>query len=119
MWFVILLFFFFFQAEDGIRDHCVTGVQTCALPIFATRLPGFACRKRSSRRGNWRWHALRRRHLGNGRAGNGWHRNLLTLGLRMFTATTWAMSSALVQDEERTMLRSARILILSFLRERR
>src|SRR5215204_6787505 len=27
------LFFFFFQAEDGIRDHCVTGVQTCALPI--------------------------------------------------------------------------------------
>src|SRR5260221_14727209 len=28
-----LSFFFFFQAEDGIRDHCVTGVQTCALPI--------------------------------------------------------------------------------------
>ena len=27
-------FFFFFQAEDGIRDHCVTGVQTCALPIY-------------------------------------------------------------------------------------
>ena len=26
-------FVFFFQAEDGIRDHCVTGVQTCALPI--------------------------------------------------------------------------------------
>src|SRR5438034_3327415 len=24
---------FFFQAEDGIRAHCVTGVQTCALPI--------------------------------------------------------------------------------------
>src|SRR5215204_6642427 len=30
---MIFLFFFFFQAEDGIRDHCVTGVQTCALPI--------------------------------------------------------------------------------------
>ena len=29
-----LFLFFFFQAEDGIRDHCVTGVQTCALPIF-------------------------------------------------------------------------------------
>src|SRR5438034_7560273 len=28
------LFLFFFHAEDGIRDHCVTGVQTCALPIF-------------------------------------------------------------------------------------
>src|SRR2546430_3396795 len=30
-----LLFFFFFQAEDGIRDLTVTGVQTCALPISA------------------------------------------------------------------------------------
>src|SRR5688572_32486162 len=28
-----VLFFFFFQAEDGIRDLTVTGVQTCALPI--------------------------------------------------------------------------------------
>src|SRR5256886_8407895 len=28
--------FFFFQAEDGIRDLTVTGVQTCALPISAT-----------------------------------------------------------------------------------
>src|SRR5438034_8196421 len=35
--------FFFFQAEDGIRDHCVTGVQTCALPIsFVRMLPGTA-----------------------------------------------------------------------------
>src|SRR5262249_59328470 len=31
------LFFFFFQAEDGIRDWSVTGVQTCALPIFRRR----------------------------------------------------------------------------------
>src|SRR5690606_12910374 len=29
--------FFFFQAEDGIRDFHVTGVQTCALPIFHRR----------------------------------------------------------------------------------
>src|SRR5260221_1653630 len=29
--------FFFFQAEDGIRDHCVTGVQTCALPINSSQ----------------------------------------------------------------------------------
>src|SRR6266481_3498841 len=29
-----MLFFFFFQAEDGIRDGTVTGVQTCALPIL-------------------------------------------------------------------------------------
>src|SRR5690349_24766005 len=31
---MLLLFFFFFQAEDGIRDLYVTGVQTCALPIL-------------------------------------------------------------------------------------
>src|SRR5205823_11884215 len=29
----VLVFFFFFQAEDGLRDKLVTGVQTCALPI--------------------------------------------------------------------------------------
>src|SRR3990170_2819377 len=32
---MFLFFFFFFQAEDGIRDDLVTGVQTCALPICA------------------------------------------------------------------------------------
>src|SRR5699024_12165356 len=31
---VVRFFFFFFQAEDGIRDRNVTGVQTCALPIL-------------------------------------------------------------------------------------
>ena len=30
--------FFFFQAEAGIRDTSVTGVQTCALPIYGTTL---------------------------------------------------------------------------------
>src|SRR6266481_6249252 len=30
----LVIFFFFFQAEDGIRDGTVTGVQTCALPIY-------------------------------------------------------------------------------------
>src|SRR2546430_5354650 len=33
------VFFFFFQAEDGIRDLTVTGVQTCALPIFRVTVP--------------------------------------------------------------------------------
>src|SRR3989449_7096861 len=33
----VLFVFFFFQAEDGIRDVAVTGVQTCALPISAPR----------------------------------------------------------------------------------
>src|SRR5437016_12695014 len=32
------MMFFFFQAEDGIRDWSVTGVQTCALPIFSKEL---------------------------------------------------------------------------------
>src|SRR5207244_5461460 len=45
-------FFFFFQAEDGIRDDLVTGVQTCALPIFSTTL---------RRRAQWRWPAYRER----------------------------------------------------------
>src|SRR5688572_11162268 len=36
-WMVVLLGVFFFQAEDGIRDLTVTGVQTCALPILVPR----------------------------------------------------------------------------------
>src|SRR5687768_18281168 len=35
---MIIFFFFFFQAEDGIRDVAVTGVQTCALPIYRDKL---------------------------------------------------------------------------------
>src|SRR2546422_7517871 len=31
---ILVFLFFFFQAEDGIRDVAVTGVQTCALPIY-------------------------------------------------------------------------------------
>src|SRR2546425_1645994 len=34
---------FFFQAEDGIRDKLVTGVQTCALPIFTPQGLAEAC----------------------------------------------------------------------------
>src|SRR5699024_11856178 len=36
----MLSIFFFFQAEDGIRDRNVTGVQTCALPIWIKATPG-------------------------------------------------------------------------------
>src|SRR5689334_23970328 len=35
IFYIFFIFFFFFQAEDGIRDGTVTGVQTCALPIYA------------------------------------------------------------------------------------
>src|SRR5205807_4816153 len=46
------VFFFFFQAEDGIRDYKVTGVQTCALPISPSpcATPGARCGRRSTRR---------------------------------------------------------------------
>src|SRR5256885_15536622 len=43
----MFVFFFFFQAEDGIRDYKVTGVQTCALPILYREtqvLPGLHLR---------------------------------------------------------------------------
>src|SRR5699024_11718668 len=43
--------FFFFQAEDGIRDRNVTGVQTCALPIYHHSDGGFShrpCGKQAS-----------------------------------------------------------------------
>src|SRR5437763_8038332 len=42
----MFLSFFFFQAEDGIRDTSVTGVQTCALPIYAR-----GCHRPRHRRG--------------------------------------------------------------------
>src|SRR5438034_282093 len=41
---------FFFQAEDGIRDHCVTGVQTCALPIWSQTIAPTPAGSRSGRR---------------------------------------------------------------------
>src|SRR5256885_10896899 len=49
------MFFFFFQAEDGIRDYKVTGVQTCALPISARAPdrgpPGTSARRSGGRSG--------------------------------------------------------------------
>src|SRR2546426_1806274 len=43
---LFVIFFFFFQAEDGIRDYKVTGVQTCALPIFYSDRSDQPCRGR-------------------------------------------------------------------------
>src|SRR5438105_15871188 len=48
----LTIFFFFFQAEDGIRDPLVTGVQTCALPISRS----LRCRGRRSRPASRRPH---------------------------------------------------------------
>src|SRR2546430_6353290 len=44
-----LLHIFFFQAEDGIRDLTVTGVQTCALPIYFCDRAGPSVRRRTAR----------------------------------------------------------------------
>src|SRR5437763_12482657 len=46
-------FFFFFQAEDGIRATSVTGVQTCALPILRRGPMGPACRHAHNSGGNF------------------------------------------------------------------
>src|SRR5437867_9584420 len=56
MFFCVNLFFFFFQAEDGIRDRTVTGVQTCALPI------SLACVEIPEQPGvrEWQQHEVRR-----------------------------------------------------------
>src|SRR5208337_5419985 len=48
----MFFFFFFFQAEDGIRDTSVTGVQTCALPIYPGAAGTQAPQDRPARHGN-------------------------------------------------------------------
>src|ERR1039457_7578756 len=79
---VLLCFFFFFQAEDGIRDYKVTGVQTCALPIWDefgpwTPLP--------------HWHTI--------------SLSKLTLcGYHGFKYTTFVISSTLTCPSARTLL---------------
>src|SRR5260370_41797873 len=65
--------FFFFQAEDGIRDSSVTGVQTCALPISCRSAQGRAgsaehqaerhgAGDRAEATGKWRAEAAEREH---------------------------------------------------------
>src|SRR5215216_7308005 len=48
-----MYFFFFFQAEDGIRDDLVTGVQTCALPISLLWRAASAGRRTRRRAATW------------------------------------------------------------------
>src|SRR5207253_8728200 len=63
---------FFFQAEDGIRDGHVTGVQTCALPIFLEALEVFGVTL-----------PTKGRALDLGAAPGGWTRLLLEAGLHV------------------------------------
>src|SRR5207249_7165266 len=45
---ILVRFYFFFQAEDGIRDRNVTGVQTCALPIYFINKRGLLAQERDT-----------------------------------------------------------------------
>src|SRR2546422_831049 len=59
-----MFIFFFFQAEDGIRDVAVTGVQTCALPISTRRVISSGARRNLSPQSAsaiWLWLRLRTR----------------------------------------------------------
>src|SRR5256884_3701983 len=47
---MLIFCFFFFQAEDGIRDVAVTGVQTCALPIWRALVIPYSSPRRRGRR---------------------------------------------------------------------
>src|SRR2546430_4671865 len=62
-----MVFFFFFQAEDGIRDLTVTGVQTCALPISGRTIP-------QEDRARARWERSVHRAGGRRRRAGGAHR---------------------------------------------
>src|SRR3989449_7404550 len=66
-----LLLFFFFQAEDGIRDVAVTGVQTCALPIYRRRSARCADLARADEEGAFRVPPGGRGARGAGRGGHG------------------------------------------------
>src|SRR2546422_9992468 len=55
---MLFILFFFFQAEDGIRDVAVTGVQTCALPIWCVWM-----KPRSALTPNKHWRMWRRSRL--------------------------------------------------------
>src|SRR2546425_2055718 len=72
----MLCFFFFFQAEDGIRDKLVTGVQTCALPIYShaarNRLRARVCARTRNRAP--RHQARQRAALWRQRDGHGFRR---------------------------------------------
>src|SRR5690348_17760331 len=84
---VSLFFFFFFQAEDGIRDGRVTGVQTCALPIWGSagsRTNFWTCRS---------WRASRSRTItGSREAARDIWRSRRTSTTRSTRKRTWSRS---------------------------
>src|SRR5688572_31369133 len=92
----VFVFFFFFQAEDGIRDLTVTGVQTCALPISGTRRFGSTERPRKPR---WK------RKRGGGARG---HFPLEQTSPTTLRATPTCASTSATRSEERRVGKECR-----------
>ena len=87
---LILLVFFFFQAEDGIRDDLVTGVQTCALPISAATRNGQYKKRGRCRNGKWsvkKAGALPQREMGSMKSGALPQREMGSIKCRVAAAT--------------------------------
>src|SRR5690348_17835947 len=76
--YVMWVFFFFFQAEDGIRDGRVTGVQTCALPISLRKWFGHDPEKWTEFRRRY-FRELRLQPEARGRITSAAHRGQVTL----------------------------------------
>src|SRR5439155_7735709 len=87
-----ITYFFFFQAEDGIRDGHVTGVQTCALPIFKVHFDA----ARSCRSTKW---TLMRRSAKN--------RNAARVSALLRTPKTWTSTA---RSEERRVGKECRFV---------
>src|SRR5690606_40906433 len=107
---------FFFQAEDGIRDFHVTGVQTCALPIYE---PAFVHRCGGHGRGRGRSGCCRS-HRGGGR-----YRRLLGWRLGAFEAAVVGVTKAVVatlchrSEEHTSELQSRENLVCRLLLEKK
>src|SRR2546430_10547136 len=105
---LVLSFFFFFQAEDGIRDLTVTGVQTCALPISFVAMPCI-CRLLGERD-----------HRSTIRlATNAWHRSLAPSLALMASISDWSVDIRRYATNSMTPLSSCRSLCYTPLRHMR
>src|SRR2546422_690600 len=89
------IFFFFFQAEDGIRDVAVTGVQTCALPISQRGGPARADRRRNTGKQN---NVPEREHREREQVG---HRSMLALSLRGISHCPSGLASTVPREQRR------------------
>src|SRR5690606_39787152 len=93
--------YFFFQAEDGIRDFHVTGVQTCALPIY----PGsWKCLRLRNIDARSQWGAKTR----HGRRMDCQRVRILRAERGPCTATAWFLQTAALRSEERRVGKECR-----------